>query len=123
MADCRNARVRLRRRLEKKYPLKRVSVTTTKIDDKVVPKVSVTIDMNHRKNDFISDEYPNFKKEESDFVIKIVYYEDVCLDYKMKFIVDNIDIGIGRIKMICVGEIMDNVIPELKKLYEEVKAQ
>ena len=117
----RNARVRLRRRLEKKYKIYRVSITNKKIDDKIVPKINIIIDMNRRKDDFIDDNYPKFKSEDTNFVIKIVYYEDEYSDYKITFMVDGIDIGINRIKMVSMGEILDNVIPELKKIYKEIE--
>lgn len=132
MKDCRNARVRLRRRLESKYLVQRVSVkskTVTMKNDigketeeiRVIPRIVVTIDLNNKKDDFIKDEFPNLKKSETNFVVKVDYFENDCCDYKVSFLVDNINIGLERIKKYASIEIMDNVVPELEQIYKEVK--
>lgn len=120
MADCRNARVRLRRRLEKKYPLKRVSVKSKKLGDKIVPRIVVTLDLNNRKDDFIDDSFKKYKESEKDFLVKVDYFEDDYCNYTITFLVDSIDIGVNKIKMLAISELLDNVIPELERIYEEV---
>lgn len=132
MADCRNARVRLRRRLEVKYPINRVSVRSKEIkikndlnheiiEVKNVPRIMVNIDLNHKKDEFIIDEFSKLKSECKNFVVKVDYFEDGCCDYKISFLADNIDIGLERIKKYAVTEIIDNVVSELERIYKEVK--
>lgn len=130
--DCRNARVRLRRRLEVKYPINRVSVRTKelKIQDsltkevlevKNIPRIMVSIDLNHKKDDFILDEFSNLKSECKNFVVKVDYFENEYCDYKISFLVDNIDVGLERIKKYAVNEIINNVVSELERIYKEIK--
>lgn len=132
MADCRNARVRLRRRLEIKYPINRVSVRSKeikvkndlnneKIEVKNIPRIMVNIDLNHKKDEFIIDEFSKLKSECKNFVVKVDYFEDECCDYKISFLADNIDIGLERVKKYAVTEIINNVVSELERIYKEVK--
>ena len=132
MADCRNARVRLRRRLEVKYPINRVSVRSKEIkikndlnheiiEVKNVPRIMVNIDLNHKKDEFIIDEFSKLKSECKNFVVKVDYFENEYCDYKISFLADNIDIGLERIKKYAVTEIIDNVVSELERIYKEVK--
>lgn len=131
MPDCRNARVRLRRRLEVKYPINRVSVRSKEIktknylnsgeyEVKNVPRIMVNIDLNHRKDEFILDDFSKLKNECKNFMVKVDYFEDNYCNYKISFLVDNVDIGMERVKKYAVVEILDNVIPELEKIYKEV---
>lgn len=130
--DCRNARVRLRRRLEVKYPINRVSVRTKelKIQDslskeilevKNIPRIMVNIDLNHKKDEFILDEFSNLKSECKNFVVKVDYFENEYCDYKISFLADNIDVGLERIKKYAVNEIINNVVSEVERLYKEIK--
>lgn len=132
MADCRNARVRLRRRLEIKYPINRVSVRSKEIkikndlndeivEIKNVPRIMVNVDLNHRKDEFIIDEFSKLKSECKNFVVKVDYFENECCDYKISFLADNIDIGLERVKKYAVVEIINNVVSELERIYKEIK--
>lgn len=132
MRDCRNARVRLRRRLEDKYLIKRVSVKSKKIDlkndigkdlhvAKVVPRIVVSIDLTGRKSDFIKSEYSNLKNLNNDLILKVDYSENDCNNYKISFLANNIDIGLETITSYGITEIMNNVIPELERIYKEVE--
>lgn len=128
MCNYRNARVRLRRRLETKYSVNRVSVRLKKMliqeygikQVGKIPKITVDIDLNKRINDFIPDSFFNFESGYNNFVVRVEYYETECHDYKISFLVDNIDIGLERIKKYGVNEIIDNVVVELEKIYEEI---
>lgn len=131
MSDCRNARVRLRRRLENKYSVKRVSVRIKNIEIKnesnvsivevkKVPRLVVFIDLNNKKYEFIKDKFTTLKDECKNFVVKVDYFENETSNYKISFLADNIDIGIERVKKYAFVEIMDNVIPELEKIYQEI---
>ena len=132
MADCRNARVRLRRRLEIKYPINRVSVRSKEIkikndlndeivEIKNVPRIMVNVDLNHRKDEFIIDEFSKLKSECKNFVVKVDYFENECCDYKISFLADNIDIGLERVKKYAGVEIINNVVSELERIYKEIK--
>ena len=134
MGDCRNARVRLRRRLEDKYLIKRVSVKSKQVtlkNDigkdldivKIIPRVIVSIDLTNRKDDFIKNQYDKFKNTDSDLVLKVDYSENNCNNYRISFLIDNIDIGLEPIKNYGITEIMNNVIPELERIYKEVELE
>lgn len=131
MSDCRKARVRLRRRLETKYPINRVSAQykdlkkKQKIDDlnieqKKVPVLKVTVDLNHRKKEFIKEEYFSLIEENKNFLVKVDYFEDEYCNYKIAFLLDNINIGLERIKKYAVTEIIENVVIELERVYREM---
>lgn len=132
MRDCRNARVRLRRRLDDKYLVKRVSVKSKQVtlkNDigkdldilKIVPRIIVSIDLTNRKSDFIKSEYANIKNLNNDLVLRVDYSENNCNNYKISFLANNIDIGLETITNYGITEIMNNVIPELERIYKEVE--
>lgn len=132
MRDCRNARVRLRRRLDDKYLVKRVSVKSKQValkNDigkdldilKIVPRIIVSIDLTNRKSDFIKSEYANIKNLNNDLVLRVDYSENNCNNYKISFLANNIDVGLETITNYGITEIMNNVIPELERIYKEVE--
>lgn len=119
MSDCRNERVKLRRRLEKKYKVRRSSVRLKKISEKEVPRIMVTLDLNDRKKDFIDGYYTDLIERTKDFLVKIDYFEDEYCNYTITFLADCIDIGVNKIKMISIAELLNNVVPELEEIYKE----
>lgn len=132
MRDCRNARVRLRRRLDDKYLVKRVSVKSKQVtlkNDigkdldilKTIPRIIVSIDLTNRKSDFIKSEYANIKNLNNNLVLRVDYSENNCNNYKISFLANNIDIGLETITNYGITEIMNNVIPELERIYKEVE--
>ena len=134
MADCRNARVRLRRRLENRYSLKRVSVMSKEIRlkneigkdldiKKVVPFILISIDLTSRKHDFIKKQYDDMRNDDREFLVRVSYSENECNNYKISFLLNKIDIGLNPIKPCGRDEIMNNIIPELEKVCREVELE
>lgn len=134
MGDCRNARVRLRRRLEDRYSLKRVSVTSKEVRlkneigknldvKKIVPFIVVSIDLTSRKHDFIKKQYDHMRNDDREFLVKVSYSENDCNNYKISFLLNKIDIGFNPIKPYGRDEVMNNIIPELEKVYMEVELE
>ena len=134
MRDCRNARVRLRRRLKSRYFLKRVSVISKEVSlknelgrdlnvKKIVPFIVVSIDLTHRKHDFIKKQYEEMINDDREFLVKINYSENDCNNYKISFLLNKIDIGLNPIKPYGKDEVVNNIIPELEKIYREVEVE
>ena len=134
MGDCRNARVRLRRRLENRYSLKRVSVMSKEIKlkneigkdldvKKVVPFILVSIDLTSRKHDFIKKQYDDMRNDDREFLVRVSYSKNECNNYKISFLLNKIDVGLNPIKPSGRDEIINNIIPELEKVYREVELE
>lgn len=123
MRDCRNSRVRLRRRLEKRYKIKLVSVKALQRRTELEPFIMVELDMNERKKDFIDESYMQFITDDSDFIIRIDYNEDDYCNYTITFLVDGVDVGVNKIKIASISELIEKVVPELDKVCQEVKVR
>lgn len=121
MRDCRNARVRLRRRLERGYSPKRVSVKAKQAGDLFEPKIMVSLDLNERKDDFIDDAFANLKEKDTDFTAIIEYLEDDFCNYTITFLVNSVDVGVNKIKMIAISELIEKVVSEMEIVHKEVK--
>ena len=121
LRDCRNSRVRLRRRLEKKYKIKLVSVKALQRRTDLEPFITVELDMNDRKQNFIDETYLSRMKKKDDFIIKVDFNEDDYCNYTITFLVNGVDIGVNKIKIASISEIIEEVVPELEKVCQEVK--
>lgn len=121
MRDCRNARVRLRRRLERKYSIRRVSVKSETCDKENEVRVVVELDLNKRKQDFIDSSFKNLHREDTDFTALIEYEADGGCNYTITFLVDSVDVGVSKIKLVAISELIEKVVSEMEVVYKEVK--